>query len=94
MNSENYKQLLKKHVEESEQGITHDLIKKHKYELAIFPKINEFKLGEHVHMPKFNEYGFIENFNSDGTLFIKINISDLGRDYSPIFVKKIESKEM
>lgn len=90
MNNENYKKLLNKHINEGSYGITNNLINKHIFELRIFPKINEFELGEYVSMPQFGEYGYIENFNSDGTLFIKKNFSDMGRDYSFDFVKKIE----
>lgn len=90
MNNENYEKLLNKHINEGSYGITNNLINKHIFELRIFPKINEFELGEYVSMPQFGEYGYIENFNSDGTLFIKKNFSDMGRDYSFDFVKKIE----
>lgn len=90
MNNENYEKLLNKHINEGFDGITNNLINKHIFELRIFPKINEFELGEYVSMPQFGEYGYIEKFNSDGTLFIKKNFSDMGRDYLFDFVKKIE----
>ena len=92
MNLENYKKLRDSHVQECSNGITNILINKHIFELCIFPKKNVFELGEYVSMPQFGEFGYIENFNSNGTIFIKKNFSDMGRDYSFDFVKKIEKQ--
>tara|TARA_Y100000389_G_scaffold121347_1_gene118770 strand:- start:1940 stop:2224 length:285 start_codon:yes stop_codon:yes gene_type:complete len=92
MNSINYKILIEAHMLECNNGITDNLINKHIFELRIFPKKNIFELGELVSMPEFGEYGYIEKFNSDGTLFIKKHFSDIGRDYSFNFIKKIEKK--
>ena len=92
MNIENYKMLLDKHLEDCVNGINKKILNKHIFEISIFPKINKFELGEYVSMPTFGEFGYIENFNSNGTLFIKKNISDMGRDYSFDFVKKIEKQ--
>jgi|TARA_B110000285_G_C15132181_1_gene624409 hypothetical protein len=90
MNNENYEKLLNKHINEGFDGITRDLLNRHIYELTIFPKENEFKVGEYVSMYEFEEYGYIEKFNLNGTMFIKKNFSDMGSDYSFNFVKKIE----
>ena len=92
MNPENYKTLIDAHMMECNNGITDNIINKHIFELRIFPKKNIFELGELVRMPEFGEYGYIENFNSNGTLFIKKNFSDMGRDYSFNCVEKIETK--
>mgnify|MGYP001495992961 CR=1 FL=1 len=62
------------------------------YELFISPEINKFNLGETVKTRDCfgnEDIGYIENFNADGTIFIKKNISDMGRDYDRIFVSKI-----
>jgi hypothetical protein len=87
----NYKALLK-------NSINFDLDEKklintRLYELAIYPEINTFKIGEKVRIRDcFNNFseGYIENFNADGTIFIKINFSDMGADYSRNFVSKIK----
>ena len=53
------------------------LINTHIYEVAIYPEINNFKIGEQVKIRDcFNNFkeGYIENFNADGTIFIKINL--------------------
>ena len=92
MNPENYKRLKDAHMLECNNGITDNLINKHIFELRIFPKKNIFELGEYVSMPQFGEFGYIENFNSNGTLFIKKNFSDIGRDYSFNYIKKIEKQ--
>lgn len=63
------------------------------YEMVIYPEINNFEYGEKVNITDcFNnkDVGYIENFNADGTIFIKINISDIGRDYDRNFVSKIK----
>tara|TARA_Y100000768_G_scaffold387873_1_gene380767 strand:+ start:515 stop:799 length:285 start_codon:yes stop_codon:yes gene_type:complete len=92
MNKENYKMLLDKHNDDCVNGITKQILKKHIFEIFIFPKINEFELGEYVSIPQFGEFGYIEQFNSNGTLFIKKHFSHMGRDYSLDFVKKIEKQ--
>ena len=92
MNRENYERLKEAHVLECNNGITDNLINKHIFELRIFPKKNLFKFGDLVSIPEVGEYGYIENFNSDGTLFIKKNFSDIGRDYLFEYVKKIGKK--
>ena len=92
MNKENYKILLDKHIDDCLNGITKQILNKHIFEIFIFPKINEFELGEYVSMPQFGEFGYIEKFNSNGTLFIKKHFSQMGRDYSFDFVKKIEKQ--
>lgn len=92
MNIENYKNLRDSHIQECGNGINKKIINKHIFELAIFPKNNEFELGEYVSMPQFGEFGYIENFNSNGTIFIKKYFSDMGRDYSFDLVKKIEKQ--
>jgi len=63
------------------------------YEMVIYPEINNFEYGEKVNIRDcFNNkgVGYIENFNADGTIFIKIDISDIGRDYDRNFVSKIK----
>ena len=90
MDIENYEKLLKQHTIECSGGVTTKLLNKHKHEVHIFPEKNYFEVGEKVHIPDINEYGYIENFNSDGTFFIKKHFSDIGRDYPRNFVKKFE----
>jgi hypothetical protein len=63
------------------------------YEMVIAPEVNTFDYGEKVNIRDcFNNtgVGYIENFNADGTLFIKTDIIDMGRDYDRNFVSKIK----
>ena len=93
MNSLSYQTLLDKFIRESRDDVDYKLISKHKFELAIFPQLNQFKLGEEVliDIDNLSYTGFIENFNSNGTLFIKTNFSDIGKDYSLSFIKKLHT---
>ena len=62
------------------------------YEAYIYPEKNTFIIGEKVMVNDcFNNVsiGYIENFNSNGTIFIKENFSDIGRDYSRNFISKL-----
>jgi len=68
-------------------------LSKKMYEIVIAPEVNTFDYGEKVNIwDCFNNkaVGYIENFNADGTLFVKIHISDIGRDYDRNFVSKIK----
>jgi hypothetical protein len=65
---------------------------KYLYEAYISPEKNIFSIGEKVNVRDcFNNLstGYIENFNSNGTIFIKENFSDIGRDYSRNFISKL-----
>ena len=92
MSKTQYKKLLNKHIEELKtKDIDNKLKSKHIHEIIIFPEKNFFEIGEEVEI--IDNYsgtiqtGFIENLNSDGTIYIKTHFSDLGRDYSRKFVK-------
>lgn len=68
-------------------------ISKKIHEMVIAPEVNIFDYGEKVNTTDcFNNkgVGYIENFNADGTLFVKIHISDIGKDYSRNFISKIK----
>tara|TARA_Y100000389_G_scaffold69801_1_gene66507 strand:- start:19458 stop:19781 length:324 start_codon:yes stop_codon:yes gene_type:complete len=59
-----------------------EIISKHAYESAIFPIRNQFsKVGEKVFVDGI--VGEICDFNSNGTLYIKTDGCDMGRDYRP-----------
>lgn len=91
MDTEQFKNLLSNFSNEADQNLDQTLINRLKYELHIFPDINHFYLGEEVKITLQNNTfsGFIEAFNHDGTLFIKMNYSDLGRDYNRCFISKL-----
>ena len=93
-NSELYKKLLRGFICEIENTkVDIDLINKHKFELAIFPKKNIYKLGDKVRIYCGNykpfPTGYIQNFNANGTLFIKMNEGDMGADYNYDLIEKI-----
>lgn len=64
------------------------LLERHMYEVAIFPKINTFRVGDYVHMAGLWK-GKICAFTSDGRLFIKEGEDDLGRNWGPQNVEKL-----
>lgn len=93
-NTQLYKELLISLVQEIENTkVDIDLINKHKFELAIFPKKNIYKLGDKVRIYWGNykpvPTGYIQQFNANGTLFIKMNEGDIGADYNYSMVEKI-----
>ena len=68
------------------------ILNKQLYEVYIHPVKNIFEIGEKVNVRDcFNQVssGYIENFNADGTVFIKENFSDIGRDYDRKFISKL-----
>tara|TARA_Y100000389_G_C17470452_1_gene530011 strand:+ start:4168 stop:4569 length:402 start_codon:yes stop_codon:yes gene_type:complete len=73
------------------------LLEKHMYECVIFPEQNNFKVGERVlikpknYTDKNSVSGKIVSFVSDGTLYIKTNSWDSGRNYHPLLVKSLKT---
>lgn len=93
MNKESYTKLLLKHIEEAKNSVDKDLIDKHIFELAIFPKKNHFKMGEKVKLywGNYRPYptGYIKKFNPNGTLFIQMDGGDIGADYRYSMIEKV-----
>jgi hypothetical protein len=58
------------------------LLRKHSFELSIFPERNIFNIGDNVLIEDYStKNGKICSFVQDGSLFIKTHEYDLGRNY-------------